>query len=120
MSSSLLLLLLREWEGEETWWKFFRTILRCVLMRVALSFCAAVPPDWLWTMRGGGYKHLGTELALSNTNLKEKGIVKDTGEMNRCTNGKRRSPSIVDGVTMSPFCRLLLIFLAECHASLTG
>lgn len=40
----------------------------------------AVPPEWLWSIFSGGYKHLGTELSLTNTHLHKKGVVKGDGE----------------------------------------
>lgn len=36
-----------------------------------------MPPGWLWTFLNGGYHHMGTEIALNNKHLHEKGLVKD-------------------------------------------
>lgn len=40
-----------------------------------------MPPDWLWSIFSGGYKHMGTELSLSNTHLHKEGVVKGDGEL---------------------------------------
>lgn len=36
----------------------------------------AVPPDWLWTVVMGGYRHVGVELNIRNEQLHQEGIVK--------------------------------------------
>lgn len=47
-----------------------------------------MPPDWLWTIFSGGYKHMGTEITLGNTHLHKKGVVKGDGE---CSSTERRA-----------------------------
>lgn len=54
------------------------------------SFVAAVcttvlikskdPPNWLWAISNGGYKHMGTNISLSNKHMVREGILK-TGEL---------------------------------------
>lgn len=41
----------------------------------------AVPPEWIWSVFSGTYKHLGTELSLGNSHLHKKGVVKGDGEI---------------------------------------
>lgn len=53
-----------------------------------LNPATTVPPDWLWSIFSGGYKHLGTEITLGNTHLHKKGVVKGDGG---CQNATRET-----------------------------
>ncbi|CAM9969303.1 unnamed protein product [Hapterophycus canaliculatus] len=50
--------------------------LRILRVRVPIDSVANLPPDWLWSILSGGYRHVGTEISLSNTHLHKKGVVK--------------------------------------------
>eukprot|EP00903_Cladosiphon_okamuranus_P014526 g13473.t1 len=50
--------------------------LRILRVRVPIDNVCNVPPDWLWTIFSGGYKHMGTEITLRNEHLHKKGVVK--------------------------------------------
>ncbi|CAM9520983.1 unnamed protein product [Ectocarpus sp. 6 AP-2014] len=50
--------------------------LRILRVRVPIDFVTNVPPDWMWSITTGGYKHMGTEITLDNTHLHKAGVVK--------------------------------------------
>ncbi|CAN0281450.1 unnamed protein product [Pylaiella littoralis] len=60
---------LAAWAGEQPH-------LRILRIRNPIDSVCSVPPDWLWSIFSGGYKHMGTEISLSNTHLHEEGVVK--------------------------------------------
>lgn len=53
--------------------------------RLLPNLATAVPPDWLWSVFSGGYKHMGTEITLGNTHLHKKGVVKGEGGCRQTT-----------------------------------
>lgn len=69
------------------WADKMHPMLRILRIRVASDRITKMPPDWLWCLLTGGYKHMGIEITLRNEHLYTKGVLKDKGE--RCKHGFR-------------------------------
>ncbi|CAN0461842.1 unnamed protein product [Ascophyllum nodosum] len=53
--------------------------LRILRISVTDDVVTKVPPNWLWSLRQGGFKHMGTELCLSLKHLIDEKLVKEDG-----------------------------------------
>lgn len=62
------------------WVDEMHPLLRVLRIRGSNDQVTTFPPNWLWWVFNGGYKHLGTEMLLSNEYLIAQGLVKDDGE----------------------------------------
>ncbi|CAN0422761.1 unnamed protein product [Ascophyllum nodosum] len=54
--------------------------LRILRISVTTDIVTKVPPDWLWSLLQGGYKHVGTELRLSIKHLIDEKLVRDEND----------------------------------------
>ena len=56
--------------------------LRVLRIKGSNDRITTMPPDWLWRLLTGGFKHMGTEIVLDNEHLQAEGVVKSNGKYN--------------------------------------
>ncbi|CAN0224411.1 unnamed protein product [Ectocarpus sp. 4 AP-2014] len=59
-----------------TKWADEQPHLRILRVSVVVDSVIHLPPDWVGTFSSGGYRHMGSELLLSNMRMQEQGILK--------------------------------------------